>query len=205
MSISKDSISEDVIENINCKNFYFVQIGANDGIDVDPIREWIIKYNWSGLMFEPQRNIYKKLFSLYEDNKKIKCINAGIAIDRGSYKLYKHALGHGGSSLLTTSRYISVDNYEEIYCYSFKDVIDILNKDNVKTINLLVIDTEGYDSEILKSINFDDIEIRNIWFEKWPDNLEKDIQMIYDKFIPMGYSFKEYETDFFLSKDIKGT
>ena len=193
-------IPKDIVDSINCNNFYFIQIGANDGIDSDPIREWIIEYDWSGIMFEPQKTIYQELLKLYKDNKKINCINSGIAEKEGIYKLYNHKLGHGGNSLLTTSKYININDYEEIHCNTFENII---KKYDIENINLLTIDTEGYDSKILNSIDFGNINIKNIWFEKWPDNIKNDKKMINNKFVPMGYSFKEYETDFFLSKDIK--
>ena len=47
-----DNLPEDV---------FFVEIGANDGIDFDPIYQAVIKKKWSGVYIEPQKSVFLKL------------------------------------------------------------------------------------------------------------------------------------------------
>ena len=42
-------------------NFFFVQVGANDGVNHDPIFHHVRKYNWKGLLIEPIPDIFEKL------------------------------------------------------------------------------------------------------------------------------------------------
>ena len=37
----------------------FVQIGANDGVTGDPIRRFILEFGWSGVLVEPQLEIFE--------------------------------------------------------------------------------------------------------------------------------------------------
>lgn len=174
MSNLHDSpLPEDLVNKINCDEFYFIQIGSNDGISHDPIYRWINKFNWAGLMFEPQKEPYQKLYDLYKNNKLITTVQLGISKTPGRHKLYRH-LGQGnsidnftgGSSLsLRNSNEFSSDRYEEIKCITF---MQALKKFNVSKIDLLVIDTEGHDLEIIDSIDFSISMPRNIWFEYWP-------------------------------------
>ncbi|MFM7683833.1 MAG: hypothetical protein ACKO7P_13995, partial [Bacteroidota bacterium] len=49
-----DKLPEDV---------FFVEIGANDGVDFDPIYQAVIKKKWSGVYIEPQKSVFMKLQS----------------------------------------------------------------------------------------------------------------------------------------------
>ena len=52
-------------------DFFFVQIGANDGINHDPLHEYVTKYNLSGLVVEPQPDVFELLRKNYESFKKV--------------------------------------------------------------------------------------------------------------------------------------
>ena len=47
----------------------FVQVGANDGSFVDPIRPYIVECGWRGILIEPQPDVFEKLVSNYADYK----------------------------------------------------------------------------------------------------------------------------------------
>ena len=46
-----------------CLNF--IQVGANDGRYGDPLRKYIMKHPWHGILIEPQPDIYAKLCENY--------------------------------------------------------------------------------------------------------------------------------------------
>ncbi len=41
--------------------FFFIQVGANDGVLDDPIRALILEYRLAGLLIEPLPDIFEKL------------------------------------------------------------------------------------------------------------------------------------------------
>ena len=50
----------------------FIQIGAFDGITTDPLRKYIDKCGWRGVMVEPQAQAANKLRELYRDRQRTK-------------------------------------------------------------------------------------------------------------------------------------
>jgi hypothetical protein len=43
---------------VNPRNFFFVHIGANDGLSRDLLHEYITAYNLKGILVEPQEEIF---------------------------------------------------------------------------------------------------------------------------------------------------
>jgi hypothetical protein len=129
-------------------------------------------------------------------------------------KLYRHmgkgeAIDNftGGSTLLLRKDpEFSEDNYELVEGKTFES---IMRENNVKKIDLLVIDTEGYDTEIIKTINFNKIEITSIFFERWEykkdfyisenfSELEEGIKILHNN----GYSTTSIDYDVFAIKEM---
>lgn len=61
---------------------------------------------------------------------------------------------------------------------------DLLDKHNIKKLDILFIDAEGHDDTIIKSIDFKKFDIDNIYFE----NLHLKDSSIYDFLEKLGYS-----------------
>ncbi len=47
--------------------FFFVNVGANDGILNDPIHPFIAKYGWRGIAIEPVPHVFEQLVANYRD------------------------------------------------------------------------------------------------------------------------------------------
>src|SRR5262245_60660582 len=64
----------------------FVQIGANDGLRNDPIREFVIGHEWSGIFVEPLPNVFELLKHNYRRvrDRKLVFVNAAISSADGS-------------------------------------------------------------------------------------------------------------------------
>src|ERR1700722_3021383 len=46
-------------------NLTFIEVGANDGRFGDPLRQYILKYQWKGVLVEPQPDIFERLKANY--------------------------------------------------------------------------------------------------------------------------------------------
>lgn len=156
-------------------DFFFVQIGANDGISFDPIYNLVTKEKVRGIAIEPMPDIFVQLKKNYEKNPQVKLLNIAIHKDQNQMKLYRvdpQKKGYpnwtkGTPSFNKSHHNLSnipdCDIVEEIVkCISFDELID---KYSIKKIDLLQIDTEGYDSEIIKMIDFTKINPTIISFE----------------------------------------
>jgi FkbM family methyltransferase len=157
------------------KDFFFVQIGANDGVSYDPIYNLVTSEKVSGIVIEPIHDIFKKLKDNYNNHPQIKPLNLAIHRDKKEMKLYRvnptnkeyPEWTKGTPSFFKShhklSNILEEDIIEEsVKCISFNELIEQFN---IKKIDLLQIDTEGYDSEIIKMIDFEILNPSIISFE----------------------------------------
>ena len=179
------------------KNFFFVQLGANDGKGADPLHDFIIDYQPNGILVEPQTKVFNDLKKTYVTLDNLSFANIAIYKEDCEHMFYtvkesfrstlnkhskinryrktsssafkKHikcnATGIGSFSKEHITNYLkkvmgSFFNEKEIEKYietiyvkalSFESFIKTYN---IKHIDLLQIDTEGYDYEIIKMIDF---------------------------------------------------
>ena len=163
------------------KQLSFVQIGANDGVMNDPIYNFNItnKDVVSGFVIEPLPDIYEKLVKNYKLCPKIKPVN--IAIHTSQREMIMHRvkpereaevpdLARGIASFDSdhwkkTTIVPDSDFIEQVTvkCISFTEFVKINSIKN--NLDLLMVDTEGYDYEILLSIDFTIVKPKIIHFE----------------------------------------
>jgi FkbM family methyltransferase len=155
----------------NNTDIFLVQIGANDGVMADPVHKLIKGDNRiSACLIEPQKKELEKLKQNYELCKnKLMFLNVAITSENGNVKLYKNIdpLGSSGhSSLLLRQNefaaHFSEDAYELVEGINFSTLM----KKIPQTINALVIDTEGYDIEIINQVIKNKIYPDIIFFER---------------------------------------
>ncbi len=157
---------------------FFVEIGAYDGKSNDPIFNLVRKFGWRGILVEPQQDQFNLLKENYSNIQGLHFENIAIADMDGPKSFYgikatkydnnTHGqLNSFNKDVVLKHRHI-VDNldsrlYEtKVNCLT---LTSLMNKYNVTRLNVLSIDTEGYDYEILKQINFNKIKPDLIHFE----------------------------------------
>lgn len=151
------------------KDWFFVQIGANDGVIYDPIHRFVQASNWRGVLVEPVRSHFDKLKQNYRSNHRLIFENVAISKSRETREFYRigddlpflpewtKGLGTFDRKVLMSHTWAipDLERYivrEAVECIAFKD---LLEKHRVRKIDLLLIDTEGYDYEILEQIDFE--------------------------------------------------
>lgn len=165
-------------------DFFFIQIGANNGQRYDPIHHLLVreKEHVTGIAIEPVGEYFKELQQTYKGFPNIKLVNKAIHnSDRGSV-IYKIAPGYEnkgehlkGMSSFDKNNFLKEgiphnDIITEIVpCISF---MDLVKQENINKLHLLQIDAEGYDLEIIQSIDFTRIKPYIINFEhRWQYNM----------------------------------
>lgn len=159
------------------EDFFLVQIGANDGVTNDPIQKFLIKNNCNALLVEPLPDVFEKLKNNY-NRKDINFVNAAIfekdtlvPIYRISPKyeekfksLYKPNANPSGITSLNPDyvknfliklapKYFknhNIDEWIEKILVPGITFDTLVNKYKIAKIDVLQIDTEGYDFEVLK-------------------------------------------------------
>lgn len=165
------------------KDFFFIQVGANVGIsENDPIYTFIENISITGICLEPIPFYFNKLKENYGKLEKIRLINMALHPTKNEITMYKideNAVGKNGvpkwaRGISTFNKSImdkhgkDIPNYEKLLveekvkCTSFKN---LLTENNVTKIDLLLIDTEGFDYEIIKMVDFKKIKPSIIKFE----------------------------------------
>src|SRR4051812_25620205 len=59
-------------------NATFVQIGANDGLHDDPVRQHALAHRWRGILVEPDPVHFARLTSNYAGHSNLTLVNAAV-------------------------------------------------------------------------------------------------------------------------------
>lgn len=166
----------------------FIQVGANDGLREDPFRRFIIRDDWTGVLVEPVAPVFKILKKNYEKKKGLffeNCIISDMDEDQADFFVYSDAfLGDANidkklfywrkSSLSKDllSKRLKHDHVEEkegyIHCLKVRTckLSDLMKKySHLGCVDLLIVDAEGYDDIVIKTLDFTCRKPKAIFFE----------------------------------------
>lgn len=148
----------------------FIQIGANDGLQRDPLRPYILDAEWSGVLVEPVPYVFERLRSLYDGHPRVTLENVAIADEDATRRLYYlpkssdpglpqwyDALASFRKDVLLKHDVFIADIADRISamdvpCVTFDT---LCRRNNIDTVDVIQIDTEGYDYEVIKLIDLD--------------------------------------------------
>ena len=163
------------------KNITFVQIGSNNGQHGDPLHKYIKLNNWKGVLIEPVSYLFNELKCNYKGFEANLSFENSAVTDSGEdqkfYRLKKSlqpSLPYWYDQLGTFKKDVILKHKEFISCFNelfIEETVntitfkELLKKHEIKNLNLIHIDTEGYDYEIIKSIPFDSLNVDLIMFE----------------------------------------
>lgn len=164
--------------NNHKKNIFFVNIGANDGLSGDPLGEFVFKHKWKGILVEPVPYVFERLKKTYKNMPNIILENVAIS-DVSGKKDFWHLkktqkLNSGYDQLGSFDKKIILDNVKSLNLLDGEIIKSIVNSvtlsellisHNISTVDVFSIDTEGYDYEIIKQIDFKKYKPRLILFE----------------------------------------
>lgn len=150
----------------NTQDFFFVQIGANDGRFEDPIYEFVTRNHDKvrGIVVEPLEDVFNTLKHTYRHFPNVTPVNVAIHATEKSMDLYRvdpqklNELPKWAQGIASFDKdHHKLSNTPEDYvvretvqCVTFNE---LLKDHDVSHIDLLQVDTEGYDAEILLDID----------------------------------------------------
>lgn len=172
-------------------DFTVIQIGANDGISNDPIHKFIKRDNWKGVLLEPQKFVYTEFTKkIYSRNSGINVLNAAIGAEDGTLSMYK--IGFSTTRWATGLSSFSKDQVLKAFengivaynCKKYGETIptdkskwttqedvrvispeSLIREFNIKNIDLLQIDAEGYDLEVIRIFDLKKYNPKVVIFE----------------------------------------
>jgi FkbM family methyltransferase len=181
-----------------------VQIGANDGVSGDPLAAAFSKSRWSGLLVEPVPYLYERLVAHYRDQPRVRIERAAVSTREGEAPLYRLRIVPGESpewfnQLATLDREVLLkhrSSIPEIDSLIIEERVPTVRLDSllaghgISAIDFLVIDTEGHDLEVLRSLDLKRFRPRLLMFEHQHLS-ETDKQTAYALLKTAGYDFRE--------------
>lgn len=219
LKLWKESIRMVCTSDQDC---FFMEIGAWDGIGDDFFYPEAKKHNIAGLLVEPQEDQFLKLKENYSYNPHTLFENSAVAekdcikplfyISQDSRnlipaysslkkeKIANDVRGLQLQKLLPAGENSHYISSKPIQCLA---VSSIIKKHGVKKVDILQIDTEGYEYEILKTLPFDIIApkiIRCEFKNMVVVDIKNSIRLLKNK----GYSIILTTADILAVKNIKG-
>lgn len=159
----------------------FIQIGANDGDEKDPIASIIRRYQLSGVLIEPIPFFCDKLRQRYKNRPDVTVVNTAIADEGEASKPFYHlalddpSLPAWANGLGSFNRDVIISHADRIPdietkivattvpCLSFAD---LTVRCNLVQVDVIITDTEGYDFQILRQVNFRALQPKLVIFER---------------------------------------
>ena len=143
--------------------FFFMQIGANDGLRTDPLRPLVLKHRLAGLLVEPLPDMFRRLVENYAGQPQLRFENCAIGPQDGEQPLYRvspdapvpdwaHGLASFDRRNLSGQRQgiPDLDRYIETVTVPVRTVDAVLRRVGVASVSLLLVDTEGFDYQIVR-------------------------------------------------------
>lgn len=155
----------------------FVQVGANDGVFGDPLRPYITKYPWRGVLVEPQPDVFDRLVRNYEPYAdRLVLENLAISSDQSELVLYKAPPGQSGDAVYASSvassnpgtiaRQLKMPENKLVKITTPATTLDaLLAKHGIERIHILQIDVEGHDWQVLRTLDLNRARPSIIQFE----------------------------------------
>lgn len=159
-------------------DFFFVQVGAHTGESSDPVAQSIRRHRLRGILVEPQGREFADLSRNYADQPQLILERAAIAPEDGTATLYKvdpafwlgQGFPAGAESEISSLRREQIRHHVALFGgealaareaeYLQTEIVpaltlgSLLSGHGVTRLDLLQIDTEGFDYEVLKMVDF---------------------------------------------------
>jgi FkbM family methyltransferase len=160
----------------NLHSIFVIQVGANDGINHDPIHKFVKRDKWKGLLIEPQPDVFRyQLFPLYLRDEGVFMENIAISDKISLMDMYKISftrerwatglttfhkptlqakVDRGDVDIIAKRKNIKVPAKKEDYIDEVKvecKTFEFLRaKYQIDEVDVLQIDVEGFDFEVIK-------------------------------------------------------
>ena len=145
----------------------FVNIGANDGLSGDHLREFIIRSGWKGLLIEPVPFVFERLCKAYHGVRGVSFEQAAIAAVDGTATFWflkkNDQLAPGYDQIGSFSRdyllrhdemFPGLEPFITSTAVPCLTLAGLFRKHGLSQVDLILIDAEGYDGKIVRQIDF---------------------------------------------------
>lgn len=164
---------------------FFVEIGANDGEQHDHLRPLILANPWRGIMVEPVPYVFARLQANYGGHDRIALENAAIADRDGELPFYYVRDASPEERATLPDWYDAIGSFSRDAVMSHERHIpdiaqrivearvpaltfaSLLARHGTAGVDLVLVDTEGYDWEVVRAIDLETHRPRLLIFEHY--------------------------------------
>lgn len=183
---------------------FFIEAGAYDGEFLSNSLFFELERAWTGLLIEPMPSLFQKLVN---KNRNAYAINACLANNRrplvAKYRLGDALSGRNAQMNEAHLRRIAnmtslrgEERFIYVPCFSLRTILRAIGVDRVDYFSL---DVEGGEVDVLRSIDFETVEIRALTVEH--NQMDRAKAEILDVMMSKGYKLlKQDDLDFYFLK-----
>jgi FkbM family methyltransferase len=136
-------------EYLNTPNGFFIEAGANNGVDQNNTKIFEDLFGWKGLLVEPSISAYE---ACKQNRPNSIVINAALS-SKDNIEIVGDFDGHLMSSIDGKRR----SNPNSMVMIKTRTLTSILKEHNIKNIDFISLDVEGFEFDVLNGFDF------NIW------------------------------------------
>jgi hypothetical protein len=176
------------LDNIlNKTNGFYIELGANNGLDQSNTAFFEFYRNWKGLLIEPS---YDKFLECVENRKNSIVKNYACVSDDYSYDKIK---GDFNGSLMSSvdGKRLNDNNTIEVKAITLEKLLDSVIDTN-RQIDLLSLDTEGYELNILRGLNLNKYRPQYMLIEIYNHDFENILLFLTENCYILHSNFSNY-------------
>lgn len=189
-----------------------IQVGANDGKLCDPVRKFVLLNKVNGIMLEPQADVFNRLKQNYENVQGINFVNKALSSESSTTYLYSvddelvsqykdlggvasFSVEHVEKEIKSNLKRLNLSNGKKAADYILKSEVDtvtyseLLDTFSLDSLDLLMIDAEGFDYESVMLFPLDKIKPKAILFEY--KHMKKKQLVELEQYL-QGHGYKHY-------------
>jgi FkbM family methyltransferase len=188
------NLDKKLLNYINYKNGFYIECGANDGVNQST--SWYFeKYlNWHGVLIEPVPEVYNEL----KNNRNNNNYFYNYALVSKEYNQQEINFTFNNKDSLQAKKRLDSDLLKKnekiitVKCKTLENILD--NKKIPKLIDFFSLDVEGYEFEVLEGINFNSVKFKYILVEtEFPEKMNNFLTQKKYKFLERLSNYNSLE------------
>ena len=168
-----NQLDKKMLEFIDYDNGYFIECGANDGVDQS--NTWYFEkiLNWSGVLIEPLNKQFKELKK--NRSKKNKFFNMALCSSESNNTMILEDNDLTSSTSKQNNKTVK-SNIVSVQSTTLTKILDEVSAPNL--IDFFSLDVEGFEDQVIKGINFNKYNFKYFLIET---KNEKVINFLFNK------------------------
>lgn len=176
---------EKLIKLLNFENGVFIEVGANDGLAQSNTKLLEEYHGWTGILIEPSKSLFDRLCQNRPRSKCFQCA-LGPFEEEGTI-----VFGDFDGSLMSSIHGNRMQRQAE-QMVPMRSLQSILDEVGLRHINLFSLDTEGYELNILKGIDFSRTKFDYLLIEIYQTQYDEIVSFLSEREYDMLESFSNY-------------